>query len=90
METKEVQPAASVVVTPYVPPVVTVMAAVVSPVLHKRFVGMEEVRVSDDPTQKVLKPVLVVITGAEGNGLTVTETGADELEHPLTSTKATE
>ena len=66
------------------------MEAEVSPVLHKRFVGMDESRVREEPEQKVLNPVLVVITGAKGNGFTITDTGADELEQPLASTKATE
>jgi hypothetical protein len=66
------------------------MEVEVSLVLHKRFVGMDEVRVREEPEQKVLNPVLVVITGAKGNGFTVTKTGEDELEHPLASTNATE
>jgi hypothetical protein len=66
----EVQEFASVVVTVYVPLVLTVIAAVVAPVDQRYDVPPEAVSVTLPPAQKVVGPDGVMV--AVGSGLTVT------------------
>jgi hypothetical protein len=64
------QPFASVVVTVYVPDVLTVIAAVVAPVDQRKLTPPLAVSVTLPPAQNVVGPLGVIV--AVGNGLTVT------------------
>jgi hypothetical protein len=77
----EVQPPL-VTVTVYVPPVVTVIDWVVSPVDHTLPLADDEVKVTLPPAQKVVGPPGVTV-GVAGNGFTVTVVPADVAEQPL-------
>ena len=78
----EVQPFPSVVVTVYVPFVLTVIAAVVAPVDQRYDTPPEAVSVTLPPAQKVVGPLGVIV--AVGNGFTVTvcDAGADVQPFP--------
>ena len=74
---------AFVTVTIYVPPVVTTILCVVSPVFHKLLKAELEESVTLPPAQNVTGP-LAVTTGVEGLAFTVTVVAADPAVQPLT------
>ena len=81
-EAGDVQPL-TVLVTVYVPDVVTVMLCVVAPVDQTLPVADEEVSTTLPPAQKVVVPPAVIV-GAVGIGFTVTVVPAEVAVHPLT------
>jgi len=83
----EVQPFASVVVTVYVPLVLTVMVGVVAPVDQRYDVPPDAVRVTLPPAQKVVGPEGVMV--AVGSGLTVTVCEAGAEVQPFASVTVT-
>ena len=60
----------------------TVIDCVVAPFDHSHDEPALAVRVTLPPWQNVVGPEAVIV-GAGGGGLTVTDTGAEEAEHPL-------
>ena len=74
-------PQVLVTVTVYVPAVVTVMAAVVEPLLHRKVVPPAAVRVTESPRQKVVDPLAVM--AEMGNVSSVTVMDADEFPQEL-------
>ena len=83
----DVQPLASVVVTVYVPDVLTVVAAVVAPVDQRYDTPPDAVSVTLPPAQKVVGPLGVIV--AVGNGFTVTVCDAGAEVQPFPSVVVT-
>ena len=79
----EVQPFPFVVVTVYVPPVLTVIAAVVAPVDQRYETPPEAVSVTLPPAQNVVAPLGVIV--AVGNAFTVTVCDAGVDVQPFAS-----
>ena len=73
----EVQPFASVVLTVYVPDVLTLIAAVVAPVDQRYDVPPLAVSVTFPPVQKVVGPFGVIVAVGSGFAVTVVLAGVD-------------
>lgn len=81
-----VHPEPSVTETVYEPEVLTIIEGVVAPVDQTIPLVTSEVRVTEEPSQKVVGPEGVIIA-ATGPGVTVTVIGCELVEHPLTVTE---
>ena len=74
------QPLTLVTVTLYVPPILTVIACVIAPLLHSQDAPAPAVKLTEPPAQIVVEPTLVILpTGA---AFTVTVVGVDVTVQP--------